>query len=146
MQLNKHNFWSREKYISRGIQDSFVLGEIQEAAILECDITAYESVRQREGGTNLKSCKSSHNDTTCSQYIRQDDECHYTFSFLLFQSSAVSLVNLVTVSEGFTAEDEQTFQDEHEVKFIVSFVFHAGGGWGEGGLARKFKVDNRRKF
>ena len=52
LQLHEHNFWSREKYISRGIRDSFVLGEIQEAAILECDITAYESVRQREGGTN----------------------------------------------------------------------------------------------
>ena len=27
-------------------------------------------------------------------------------------------------------EDEQTFQDEYVVKFIVWFVFHAGGGGG----------------
>ena len=68
-----------------------------------------------------------------SIYVRTMNAIN-TFSFLLFQSSAVSLVNLVTlvtVSEGFTAEDEQTFQNEHEVKFIVSFVFHAGGGWGK---------------
>ena len=47
-------------------------------------------------------------ETTCLQYIRQDDDAINTFSFLLFQSSAVSLVNLVTVSKGFTAEDRMS--------------------------------------